>query len=169
MSCNSFSASSSAAHVRRDQVSTLVDLHGIWLTDTFRLRASWAASLNEAEASFRSLSSSGGTWQRVPAPKRESSINSPTSPTPSGSRDASDVLMHRRPGKRGDVYRIVLEVDPDTTLSNLDAWRAVLTTPELRKEWDPAVESSRLVELFDLETRIAKTNFTLGWPARCVW
>ncbi|KAH7098587.1 hypothetical protein BKA62DRAFT_712797 [Auriculariales sp. MPI-PUGE-AT-0066] len=138
------------------------------MSDGTRLGASWTASLNEAESTFRALSSAGGTWQRVPVPKRESSISSPISPaTANGNapRDPSDAAIHRRPSKRGDVYRVVLDVDSDTTLANLDAWRAILATPELRKEWDPAVESARLVELFDLETRIAKTNFTLGWPA----
>ncbi|KAH6915744.1 hypothetical protein BKA70DRAFT_1092620, partial [Coprinopsis sp. MPI-PUGE-AT-0042] len=41
----------------------------------------------------------------------------------------------------------------------------VLTTPELRQEWDPAVEDAHLLENFDHSTRISKTNFSLGWPA----
>jgi hypothetical protein len=48
----------------------------------------------------------------------------------------------------------------------LDPWKAVLMTPELRKEWDPAVEGAHLLELFDSTTRISKTNFTIGWPAK---
>jgi chitodextrinase len=49
---------------------------------------------------------------------------------------------------------------------SLEPWKAVLTTPELRQEWDPAVEEARLLEMFDHKTRISKTNFTLGWPAK---
>ena len=48
----------------------------------------------------------------------------------------------------------------------LEACKAILATPELRKEWDPAVEKAQLLGMFDQATRIAKTNFTLGWPAR---
>ncbi|KIK57033.1 hypothetical protein GYMLUDRAFT_61634 [Collybiopsis luxurians FD-317 M1] len=47
----------------------------------------------------------------------------------------------------------------------LEPWKAVLTTPELRQEWDPAVSEAHLVELVGQDTRISKTNFTLGWPA----
>ncbi len=49
---------------------------------------------------------------------------------------------------------------------SLGAWKSVLVTPELRKEWDPAVESAQLLEMFDQATRISKVNFTLGWPAK---
>ncbi|KIM34210.1 hypothetical protein M408DRAFT_60796 [Serendipita vermifera MAFF 305830] len=35
----------------------------------------------------------------------------------------------------------------------------------MRQEWDPAVESSQLVEILDADIRVAKTYFTLGWPA----
>ena len=160
--------SSFAAHVGRNQVCPLHTLIITHLTIEIRLRASWAASLNEAESSFRALSGAGNTWQRVPIPKRESSISASAPPTPISVREASDLAIHRKSAKRGDVYRIALDLEPEPTLANLDAWRAVLATPELRMEWDPAVESARLVELFDLETRISKTNFTLGWPAKCV-
>jgi hypothetical protein len=43
-----------------------------------------------------------------------------------------------------------------------------LATPELRQEWDPAVDGAALLEMLDPTTRISKTNFTLGWPAKCV-
>jgi hypothetical protein len=36
----------------------------------------------------------------------------------------------------------------------------------MRQEWDPGVESSQLLELFDVDVRITKTYFTLGWPAK---
>ncbi|KAI0251479.1 hypothetical protein BJV78DRAFT_1361613 [Lactifluus subvellereus] len=37
---------------------------------------------------------------------------------------------------------------------------------ELRQEWDPAVDGAVLLEMLDPTTRISKTNFTLGWPAK---
>ena len=77
--------------------------------------------------------------------------------------------MHRRVVKGESVYRVVLDVptaeDPQLTL---EACKAVLSTPELRKEWDPAVETAQVLEVLDQATRITKTNFTLGWPARSV-
>ncbi|EJD48112.1 hypothetical protein AURDEDRAFT_113016 [Auricularia subglabra TFB-10046 SS5] len=138
------------------------------MSDGARLRASWAASLSEAETAFRALSSSATTWQRVPSPKRENSVASPQSTTFNAVPELPDPVVHRRPSKRGDVYRVMVDVpldDQDSVSGMLDAWKAILSTPELRKEWDPAVESARLIEMFDLETRIVKTNFMLGWPA----
>jgi hypothetical protein len=77
--------------------------------------------------------------------------------------------VHRKATKSGEnVYRVVLDVSITDQSASLDAWKAVITTPELRQEWDPAVESAHLVEMFDRHTRISKTNFTLGWPAKCV-
>ena len=79
----------------------------------------------------------------------------------------SDVVLHRRVVKGGTVYRAVLDVSvADEPRVTLEACKAVLSTPELRKEWDPAVEKAQLLEMFDQTTRIARTNFTLGWPAR---
>ena len=42
----------------------------------------------------------------------------------------------------------------------------MLVTPELRKEWDPAVEGAQLLEMFDQASRISEVKFTLGWPAK---
>jgi hypothetical protein len=80
------------------------------------------------------------------------------------------VTVHRKAGKGEDVaWRAVLEIPTGTEdVVSLDGWRSVLAVPELRKEWDPAVESAQLVEMFDPSTRVAKTMFTLGWPARYV-
>ena len=64
---------------------------------------------------------------------------------------------------------MVLDVLATDESALLDAWKAVITTPELRQEWDPAVEGAHLVEMFDHRTRISKTQFTLGWPAKCVF
>lgn len=65
-----------------------------------------------------------------------------------------------------DVYKMVLEVLTTEEEMSLEPWKAVLTTPELRQEWDPAVEDAHLLEMFDRNTRISKTNYTLGWPSK---
>lgn len=77
--------------------------------------------------------------------------------------------MHRRSGKEGDVFRVVLDVNLDdehSSLASMDIWKAVLATPEMRKEWDPSVEGAHMVEMFDPNTMISKTDFTFGWPAK---
>ena len=80
--------------------------------------------------------------------------------------DSNNVKLSRKSTKTGDVYRVQLDVTlaPEDTIP-LDSWKSVLVTPEFRKEWDPTVESSTLIEMLDPTTRISKTNFTLGWPA----
>jgi len=83
--------------------------------------------------------------------------------------ELADVIVHRNSSKLGDdVYRLVLDVPTGEEPVSLEPWKAVLATPELRQEWDPAVEEAHLVEVFDHTTRICKTNFTLGWPAKYV-
>lgn len=77
--------------------------------------------------------------------------------------------MHRNSTQAGDdVYRLVLDVPTGDEQVSLEPWRAVLTTPELRQEWDPSVDEAHLLEMFDHDTRISKTNYSLGWPAKCV-
>lgn len=82
--------------------------------------------------------------------------------------ELTDVVVHRHAGVAGGdpVYRMLLDVAVGEENVSLESWKAVLTTPELRQEWDPAVEEARLLEMFDHRTRISKTNFTLGWPAK---
>ena len=76
--------------------------------------------------------------------------------------------MHRNSTQVGDdVYRLVLDVPTGDEQVSLEPWGAVLTTPELRQEWDPSVNEAHLLEMFDHDTRISKTNYTLGWPAKC--
>lgn len=90
--------------------------------------------------------------------------------------EVSDVIVHRRVSKDGpgEVHRAVLDVtlgDDDVEslrLSQLNAWRAVLSTPEMRKEYDSAVQDGQILEMFDAETRISKLDFALGWPAKWV-
>jgi hypothetical protein len=136
-----------------------------------RLRQTWYAALNDAETHFRRLltSSSSPDWKRVPITDSSSTTRSkgkarvaPSSP------ELSDVIIHRNAGKTGDsTWRALLEVPlAMNDLPLLDGWRSVLITPELRTEWDPAVEGAHMVEVFDHATRISKTNYRLGWPAK---
>ncbi|KAG8940021.1 hypothetical protein FRC00_013326, partial [Tulasnella sp. 408] len=146
-----------------------------------RLHESWLAALKLAQDRFRSLLSgndAASNWKRVPVPSSSAdnipgAIAAGVNGLAAGSAAkgkhrprVSDVVMHRRTVKGDDVVRVVLEIPADDGLASLDAWKAVLATPELRKEWDPTVESSSIVETcFDPDTRISKTDFTLGWPA----
>lgn len=137
------------------------------MTDGTRLRQTWKDALDGSEATFRQLltSHSSSEWKHI-------SLASDSSPSGKGKARASttpeltDIAVHRKAIKSGEnVYRVVLDVPITDQSASLDAWKAVITTPELRQEWDPAVESAHLVEMFDRQTRISKTNFTLGWPA----
>jgi len=139
------------------------------LTFSSSLRQSWHAALNDAETYFRSLitSPSSVEWKRISA----SSSNSPITKGKTRASvlpDLSDVVVHRKTGAGDDIYRVVLDIPIGETFMSLDPWKAVLATPELRAEWDPAVEVSHFVEIFDQRSRICKTNFGLGWPAKCV-
>lgn len=123
--------------------------------------------MNEAESHFRQLlTSPSGDWKRLShsLDSRQKGKNKAL-----GTPDLSDAVVHRSTINGGqEVYRIVLDVPTGDELISLEPWKAVLTTPELRKEWDPAVEDAHLVEVFDHITRICKTNYTLGWPAKSV-
>jgi hypothetical protein len=127
--------------------------------------------LNNAETHFRQLLTSPSTqWKRLSATndstasakgkgKARASFSTP---------DITDVIVHRNSTQAGDdVYRLVLDVPTGDEQVSLEPWGAVLTTPELRQEWDPSVNEAHLLEMFDHETRISKTNYALGWPAKC--
>ncbi|OAX36541.1 hypothetical protein K503DRAFT_867510 [Rhizopogon vinicolor AM-OR11-026] len=136
------------------------------MSDGTSLRQTWQDALDGAEATFRQLLSSysSSEWKHI-------SLASDSSPgkgklRASTNPELTDIAVHRKATKSGEnVYRVVLDVPITDQSASLDAWKAVITTPELRQEWDPAVESAQLVEMFDRQTRISKTNFTLGWPA----
>ncbi|KAF8578800.1 hypothetical protein K439DRAFT_1395236 [Ramaria rubella] len=143
------------------------------MSDGLRLRQSWNAALSNVEAQFRSLlvSSGSSAWKRVPSPPSSAQSKPGQSTSPNGKgkgrfHHAEGISIHRRQTKRGDILRIVLDVPAaEGPLVDLDKWRAVLSTPEIRGDWDPAVEGSSLVEMFDWNTRITRTNYALGWPA----
>ncbi|KAF7317793.1 hypothetical protein MKEN_00867200 [Mycena kentingensis (nom. inval.)] len=137
------------------------------MTDGSRLRQSWYTALDAAETQFRQLltSSSSAEWKRLSASTDPASAKKGKARM-SGMPELADVVVHRNSTKAGgDVYRLVLDVPTGDDTVSLEPWKAVLTTPEMRQEWDPAVEDAHLVEMFDHNTRICKTNFTLGWPA----
>jgi hypothetical protein len=134
------------------------------------LRQAWYNALNDAQTSFRLLltSTSSPDWKRVPLPRDSNSLASKGKGR-SSLPDLSDVIVHRRSSKSEDtVYRVVLDVPAADDTIPFDVWKSVLATPELRQEWDPAVDGAALLEMLDPTTRISKTNFTLGWPAKCV-
>ncbi|TFK21778.1 hypothetical protein FA15DRAFT_577379, partial [Coprinopsis marcescibilis] len=120
-----------------------------------RLRQTWYSSLNEAEAYFRQfLTSSSSEWKRV-STLADNSASKKGKPRVAAVPEVADVIVHRNSTKGSeDVYRLVLEVPTQDEQVNLDPWKAILTTPELRQEWDPAVEDAHILELFDRSTRI---------------
>jgi hypothetical protein len=137
------------------------------MSDGLRLRQSWYNALSEAESHFRQLlsSSSSREWRRVSTAVETSPIIKGKARAPA-SPELSDVIVHRKAGKSGDqIYRAVLDISTGDDPVSVESWKAVLSTPELREVWDPAVEAAHLVEMFDPMTRVSKTNFTLGWPA----
>ncbi|EJU03602.1 hypothetical protein DACRYDRAFT_114977, partial [Dacryopinax primogenitus] len=141
------------------------------MSEGSRIRESWLVALTDAQARFRSLlSAPASDWKRVPLSQGPAKQDGPASYSSKGKSRAgttlSDVAVHRRQGKDGEVYRAMLDVFTDEGgLLDADNWKAVLQTPELRKSWDPIVDGSHLVELLDPDTRICKTEFKLGWPA----
>ncbi|KAJ3918713.1 hypothetical protein F5877DRAFT_42008 [Lentinula edodes] len=136
------------------------------LTEVHRLRDSWSNALNDAETRFKHLlSASFSEWKRV-STSVDPAVNRKGKAKVSSLPELSNVIVHRHSSKSGDdIYRLILDVPAEEEMVTLEPWRAVLTTPELRQEWDPAVVDAHLVEMFNQDTRISKTNFTLGWPA----
>ncbi|KAJ3511182.1 hypothetical protein NLJ89_g4249 [Agrocybe chaxingu] len=127
---------------------------------------SWYSALSDAETHFRQLlTSPSSEWRRI-STSTDSATKQKGKAKASSIPEITDVVVHRNSSKSGeDVYRMVLDVPTGEEPVSLEPWKAVLTTPELRQEWDPSVEDAHLVEVFDHITRIAKTNYTLGWPA----
>ena len=136
-----------------------------------RLRESWNRALEDALTAFKAHLASGPapTWKRLPtSPAKKTSGSQNDKPRLRLLSDGKDVAVHRKTTKNGEVYRVTLEVLASEGIDDLEAWASALMTPEVRKEWDPAVESAQVLELIDPSTRICKTNFTLGWPAKWV-
>ncbi|KAI0940840.1 hypothetical protein AcV7_003110 [Taiwanofungus camphoratus] len=138
------------------------------MLDGTRLKHSWYTQLDAAQTDFRQLlaSHTSSDWKRLTIPGDNSSTNKKGKARASSFPELADVILHRRTVKGGEnVYRAVLDVPAGEEAISLEGWKCILVTPELRKEWDPAVESAHLIEMPDQATRISKVNFTLGWPA----
>jgi hypothetical protein len=67
--------------------------------------------------------------------------------------------------KKGSVFRAVMEIEEEMH-PGIDDWRAVFGSPELRKEWDMMVDKVQVLEVLDPNTRVIKTDYALGWPAK---
>ncbi|KAI0321035.1 hypothetical protein OF83DRAFT_1101647 [Amylostereum chailletii] len=137
------------------------------MSDGTSLRQSWYNALDDAQTAFRrNLTSSGSSeWKRVPVPSENTSTKA-KGKARSSVPELADVVVHRKSSPNEDaVYRVVLDIPTGDEPVSLETWKSILSTPELRREWDPAVEGASLIEMFDPTTRIAKTKFTLGWPA----
>ncbi len=126
----------------------------------FSVNSAWNLAISEAEAKLRDLLGDGKGWRRL-------------SPAPSRETDAVSIY------RRGEVYRAVTEVPYDSSSGGAEEWVSVLSTPELRKEWDGSVDSAEIIEVFEQEsaddgsqstpstfTRLLRTTYGVGWPAK---
>ncbi|CAE6427256.1 unnamed protein product, partial [Rhizoctonia solani] len=111
------------------------------MSDGARLHELWASALSDAATTLKGLVGSNG-WVRVS-----------TSNSGNGS-------LH----KKGSVFRVVIEID-EGGCPGIDEWRAVFSSPELRKEWDVMTDKVQVLEVLDPATRVVKTDYALGWPA----
>ncbi|KAL1703420.1 hypothetical protein EV121DRAFT_292338 [Schizophyllum commune] len=137
------------------------------MSDGSRVHQSWYTALNDAETHFRQLlASPASDWKRIHTNTDKSASGRKGKARASAIPEVEDVVVHRNSASSGDdIFRLVLDIPAAEETSSLRAWHAVLSTPELRQEWDPAVDDAHIVELLDDRTRVVKTNFTLGWPA----
>ncbi|KAK8861436.1 hypothetical protein IAR55_002255 [Kwoniella newhampshirensis] len=142
------------------------------LDDGSKLGAAWTEALTSSLTYFRALlsSSSSTAWKPVSvlpltasATARDSG-KSVAKGSSIGKIDASQVRVHRRSGKGGEVFRAVVEVDCGSDVS-VDTFRGCLVTPETRPRWDRMVEEAVTLDLLDAHTRVTKTNYQLGWPS----
>lgn len=106
---------------------------------TLRLEAAWTEALTSSLTYFRALlsSSTSSSWKPVSVLPLTASTTardeglSQSLGSSLGKISASDVTVHRRAAKGGEVFRAVVEVDcgPDV---NVDTFRGCLVTPETR-------------------------------------
>lgn len=96
-----------------------------------RLETAWNEALTNAVSYCRALLSSSGSssWKLVSGSTGPTSRDSSTATL--GRVTNSDVTVHRRNGKGGEVFRAVVEVDCGTDV-NVDTFRSCLATPETR-------------------------------------
>ncbi|CAE6459819.1 hypothetical protein BN14_05213 [Rhizoctonia solani AG-1 IB] len=112
------------------------------MSDGARLHELWASALSDAANTLKGLVGSSG-WVRV------------------SSSNGGNGSLH----KKGNVFRAVIEID-EGTCPGVDEWRALFSSPELRKEWDVMTDKVQVLEVLDPATRVVKTDYALGWPAK---
>ena len=106
-------------------------------TNSYRLETAWNEALNNSVVYFRALLSSSGSsaWKLVsaPSPSPASTVRGSSAKAAQtlGRVSPSDVAVHRRNGKGGEVFRAVVEVDCGSDI-NADTFRGSLATPETR-------------------------------------
>ncbi|EDR13897.1 uncharacterized protein LACBIDRAFT_305072 [Laccaria bicolor S238N-H82] len=135
------------------------------MSDGSQLQKTWYKALNDAEAYFKHLfTSPSSDWKCMSNSSKDASSSSSSKgkgkARVSSVPELADVIVHRAYSKAGEeVYRIVLDVPtPSEDMVSLEPWKTVLTTPELRTEWDPAVDDTRLLEIFDHTTRMVRSE-----------
>ncbi|KAJ1306404.1 hypothetical protein OPQ81_007409 [Rhizoctonia solani] len=111
------------------------------MSDGARLHELWASALSDAANTLKSLVGSSG-WVRV------------------STSNGGNGSLH----KKGNVFRAVIEIEEGGS-PGIDEWRAVFSSPELRKEWDVMTDKVQVLEVLDPATRVVKTDYALGWPA----
>ncbi|WAQ81703.1 hypothetical protein PtA15_2A14 [Puccinia triticina] len=79
--------------------------------------------------------------------------------------DFSNVQVHRRKLDGSSVVRAICDLSIDPTRFDIDDFKAVLQTAEVRGVWDKLVDKATVIEVLDPQSRIVKTDFRLGWPA----
>ncbi|PLW41382.1 hypothetical protein PCASD_08884 [Puccinia coronata f. sp. avenae] len=79
--------------------------------------------------------------------------------------DLSNVQVHRRKLDGSSVVRAISDLSIDPTRVDIDHFKAVLQTAEVRGIWDQLVDKAAVIQVIDPQTRIIKTDFRLGWPA----
>lgn len=134
-------------------------------------------ALSEALEEFKSLYSSSQSTHWKPIPSTSAQLNShtpfsdskPTNPRELlngiGPIDFTNVQIHRKKSEGAMVVRAMSEIWLDTSRVNVEDFKAILNTPEIRGVWDNLVDQARVLEVLDSKTRIVKTDFRLGWPA----
>ncbi|KAH7326886.1 hypothetical protein B0J17DRAFT_710152 [Rhizoctonia solani] len=111
------------------------------MSDGARLHELWASALSDAATTLKNLVGSNG-WVRV------------------STSNGGNGSLH----KKGNVFRAVIEID-EGACPGIDEWRAVFSSPEMRKEWDVMTDKVQVLEALDPATRVVKTDYALGWPA----
>jgi hypothetical protein len=118
-----------------------------------RLEAAWHNALSESLTYFRALlaSSDSTAWKPLailPLTASTTASDSGKSRSKDGSLgriSASDVQVHRRSGKGGEVFRAVVECDAGEDVDP-ESFLGTLTTPEIRPHCELAIDWAHVRE-----------------------